>query len=190
MPIENRIHSNYWISHTWGLSLHAYYCNKIINKNRFGYGTFPNLNIIYKASDQSYRKHSITSWCETIANTIMQSFQKHTENSPSPPATYYGYYIAPNYNPQTMQYNAPNQMAMVIGSSSQHYPGSIVPEVPEVKGLQFSTESIRKGFIRKVYSILLVSVPLIFFQWLHYVEVWIALLFCRSRFNYCWHWSP
>lgn len=31
------------------------------------------------------------------------------------------------------------------------------PEDPEVKGFGFTDESIRKGFIRKVYSILMVS---------------------------------
>lgn len=30
------------------------------------------------------------------------------------------------------------------------------PEDPEVKGFDFTDESIRKGFIRKVYSILMV----------------------------------
>lgn len=34
----------------------------------------------------------------------------------------------------------------------QHVPAS--DEEPIVKGLEFNTESIRKGFIRKVYSIL------------------------------------
>lgn len=100
----------------------------------------------------------------------MQSSQKH-DNPPQPQATQYVYYNAnaPNYsNLQPMPpYYAPHQMPIVIGS----YPGHMIsphqhsaspntPEVPEVKGLAFSTESIRKGFIRKVYSILLVIAPL------------------------------
>lgn len=35
--------------------------------------------------------------------------------------------------------------------------GGYDPEDPEVKGFDFTDESIRKGFIRKVYSILCVS---------------------------------
>lgn len=78
----------------------------------------------------------------------------------------YGYhYNQPNYNPyaQAMHYNAP-PVVVVTSYPMQAglpYPASplqpyVGPDVPEVHGLQFSTDSIRRGFIRRVYSILLV----------------------------------
>lgn len=56
-----------------------------------------------------------------------------------------GGYPAAGYPPQPGF--APAQPAY-----AQHVP--IGEDEPIVKGLEFSTESIRKGFIRKVYSIL------------------------------------
>lgn len=42
-----------------------------------------------------------------------------------------------------------------------HQPGGYIdaenPEGPEIKGFDFTEQSVRKGFIRKVYSILSVS---------------------------------
>lgn len=47
------------------------------------------------------------------------------------------------------------------------YGGGYDPEDPEVKGFDFTDESIRKGFIRKVYSILCVSVHSAEFVYIH-----------------------
>lgn len=98
--IENRIHSDYWISLRWS-SVYMHIIVKI-SISLAHYGTFPNRDI-FKAIDRSYRKHSIESTSGTIANTRMQSLQKLAENSPSPSATHHVYYNAPNCNPQTMQ---------------------------------------------------------------------------------------
>lgn len=45
-----------------------------------------------------------------------------------------------------------------------HHAGAFIdpenPEGPEIKGFDFTEQSVRKGFIRKVYSIILVSLNL------------------------------
>lgn len=96
----------------------------------------------------------------------MQGFQKPGYPPQSPPAQYVHYSASSNYPPQ-MPYNTntppqmpPNPTGSYPGQyfppSTQHYPSTETPVVPVVKGLEFSTESIRKAFIRKVYSILMV----------------------------------
>lgn len=75
----------------------------------------------------------------------------------------------PGYPPQGGGYPQPGypQPGMPQGIPYGHVPpqqpgyGSYVdPEDPEdVKGFGFTDESIRKGFIRKVYSILMVRCP-------------------------------
>lgn len=56
----------------------------------------------------------------------------------------------------------PQQPPYGYASSSMPPPEQHVPTNPDtdpfVKGFEFSTESIRRGFIRKVYSILSVSI--------------------------------
>lgn len=91
----------------------------------------------------------------------MQSSQKF-ESPPQPQATQNVCY-SENASNYYAPYYAPHQVPIVMGSYSgqmvspyQHFANPNTTEVPEVKGLAFSTESIRKGFIRKVYSILLV----------------------------------
>lgn len=42
------------------------------------------------------------------------------------------------------------------GGQGGYGSGGYDPEDPDVKGFDFTDESIRKGFIRKVYSILMV----------------------------------
>lgn len=121
----------------------------------------------------------------------MQNSQKY-DNPPQPQAPQFVYYDAnaTNYSnlERTPPYYAPHQMPIDIGS----YPGQMIPpyqhianpntpEVPEVKGLAFSTESIRKGFIRKVYSILLVIATYADNQQNGIVKI--AIPFCHSRFN-------
>lgn len=60
----------------------------------------------------------------------------------------------------------PQQPGYGYPQPPQSGPGFIQPpqpqyggEDPEVKGMEFNDESIRRGFIRKVYSILMVNQP-------------------------------
>lgn len=95
----------------------------------------------------------------------MQSFQKTDYPQQSPSAQYVYYSASSNYQSQK-PYNAAHQMPPSTTGSypgqyylpppMQHYPSAETPVVPAINGLEFSTESIRRAFIRKVYSILMV----------------------------------
>lgn len=102
----------------------------------------------------------------------MRNSRKYGHQS-QPRFTQYVYHQkARNANSQlqfTMQYggppvyqtpttgSCPTQPCSPYPPSPKQQPNiDVPPEVPEVKGLEFSTDSIRKRFIRKVYSILLV----------------------------------
>lgn len=52
------------------------------------------------------------------------------------------------------------------------------PEDPEVKGFDFTDESIRKGFIRKVYMILCVSCDFFFYLYILYN---IRIIFTKTK---------
>ncbi|KAJ3663028.1 hypothetical protein Zmor_007339 [Zophobas morio] len=93
-----------------------------------------------------------------------------------PPSAYPG---QPGFNPPPQQpygspYDSAPQPGMYGGAS---YPG----DDPEVKGFDFSDKSIRRGFIRKVYSILMVqlSISLGFIAWFLYHEP--TRLFVRAH---------
>lgn len=58
--------------------------------------------------------------------------------------------------PGFMPHMPPPQINIHGGGEGNY--GGYDPEDPEVKGFDFTDESIRKGFIRKVYSILCVSI--------------------------------
>lgn len=77
-----------------------------------------------------------------------------TQNTPINPP---GGYIPPGYATTGGYPPAPG---FAPPPASQHLP--FVEDEPIVKGLEFNTESIRKGFIRKVYSILSVNISLTF----------------------------
>ena len=76
-----------------------------------------------------------------------QAFQGHHQQSGYPPQQQQAYYPPSQqqpYNPQqtiNMQQQAPY----------------MDPEDPDAKGFEFNEQSIRKAFIRKVFSILTVS---------------------------------
>lgn len=66
------------------------------------------------------------------------------------------------YPPQQQQtYYSPPQQQQVYNPPQQQMttqqPPYMDPEDPEAKGFEFNDQSIRKGFIRKVFSILTVS---------------------------------
>lgn len=85
--------------------------------------------------------------------------QAHYGQSPYPPQPGFqqpGYPTQPGYPPQ-QPYNPayPHQMP-----SFRPQPPYMDPEDPDAKNFEFSDESIRKGFIKKVYSILSVQLTL------------------------------
>lgn len=114
-------------------------------------------------------------WEQVDANRstkTMQKSQKYGHVSQPQYSQYVYYHKAGNSDSHlqfAMQYDGPpvyrtpatescpTQSHSPYPPSPKQQPRTDVPlEVPEVKGLEFSTDSIRRGFIRKVYSILLV----------------------------------
>lgn len=70
-----------------------------------------------------------------------------------------GYPQQQGYHPSSQQqqqaYYPPPQQQQV--NSPPQQPAYMDPEDPEAKGFEFNDQSIRKGFIRKVFAILTVS---------------------------------
>ncbi|XP_019878774.1 protein lifeguard 1 isoform X2 [Aethina tumida] len=83
---------------------------------------------------------------------------------PPQPQGYPPYGQQPGYQPPP-SYNSTDPYGQGYGGAN-NYGG----EDPEVKGFDFNDQSIRRGFIRKVYSILMVqlSITLVFIAWLVY----------------------
>lgn len=78
-----------------------------------------------------------------------------------PPQQQQAYYPPPQQ--QQTYYSPPQQSQQVYNPPQQRLsvqqPPYMDPEDPEAKGFEFNDQSIRKGFIRKVFSILTVSRP-------------------------------
>lgn len=99
-----------------------------------------------------------------------------------------GFAQQPGFSASYPQSNFSSVYGDVVPPSNQHMPVS--DEEPMVKGFEFSDMSIRRGFIRKVYSILSVSISFIisFTESLtrtHYVQMFHKHFHFNFRYNYC-----
>lgn len=84
-----------------------------------------------------------------------------TQNTPIVPS---GGFATAGYAPSGYPAAAyPPAPGFAPAPAFQHVPPA--EDEPIVKGLDFNTETIRKGFIRKVYTILSVSASFTFDEW-------------------------
>lgn len=97
-------------------------------------------------------------------NFILSQWWKIAFLDPQQQQTYYGGQQQPpqqGYPTQQQAYYPPPQQQQVYNPPQQQMnmqqPPYADPEDPEAKGFEFNDQSIRKGFIRKVFAILTVS---------------------------------
>ena len=84
----------------------------------------------------------------SVDTNQQQAFQGYPQQSGYPPQQQQAYYPPPQQ--QQQPYNPQQTISM------QQAP-YMDPEDPDAKGFEFNEQSIRKAFIRKVFSILTVS---------------------------------